>query len=63
MAGIEDGVVAGVLRGPVPAVGLGVEAGPVPVGDGVAAEGFLAGPELGVGLVAEGEPPPDALPP
>ncbi|MFJ4370485.1 hypothetical protein ACIP4S_41040 [Streptomyces chartreusis] len=54
---------AGVLRGPVPVVGLGVEAGPVPVGDAAAAEGFLAGPELGVGLVAEGEPPPDALPP
>jgi hypothetical protein len=59
----------GVLRGVVVGdVGLGVEAGPVPVGEGVPgvlAEGVLAAPELGlglVGLVPDGMLP-DVLPP
>ncbi|MER6424192.1 hypothetical protein [Streptomyces sp. NPDC001137] len=39
-----------VLRGVEDDVGLGVEAGPDPVGDAVA-EVFLAAPELGVGLL------------
>lgn len=55
---------AGVLRGVVGDVGFGVDAGPVPTDDGVPgvlAEGFLAAPELGVGLVAEGVLP-DVLP-
>ncbi|MFE6174426.1 hypothetical protein [Streptomyces sp. NPDC056464] len=56
-----SGVEAGVLRGVVGDVGLGVEAGPVPVAEGVLAEGFLAGPELGFGLVADGVlAPPEA---
>lgn len=56
-----SGVEAGVLRGVVGDVGLGVEAGPVPVAEGVPGvpeEGFLAGPELGFGLVADGVPAP-----
>lgn len=58
-----SGVEAGVLRGVAGEVGLGVEAGPVPVAEGVPGvlvEGFLAGPELGFGLVAEEGPPPEA---
>jgi hypothetical protein len=61
LPGIVD--VGGVLRGAVEDVGLGVEAGPVPVGEdvaGVLAEGVLAAPELGVGLV--GLEPDGALP-
>ncbi|MDC0772184.1 hypothetical protein [Streptomyces sp. HD] len=60
-----SGVEAGVLRGVVGDVGLGVEAGPVPVAEGVPgvpAEGFLAGPELGFGLVADGVPAPPEVP-
>ncbi|RDS62759.1 hypothetical protein DWC19_25280 [Streptomyces sp. M7] len=55
-----SGVGAGVLRGTVGDVGRGVEAGPVPAAGavpGVPEEGFLAGPELGCGLVADGLPP------
>lgn len=60
---VAPGVEAGVLRGVVGDVGLGVEAGPVPVVEGVPGvlvEGFLAGPELGLGLVAEEGPLPEA---
>ncbi|WP_405589897.1 hypothetical protein [Streptomyces sp. NBC_01092] len=52
-----SGVGVGVLRGVVGDVALGVDAGPVPVVDGVPAEGFLAGPEPGFGLVADVLPP------
>ncbi len=58
-----SGVGAGALRGVVGDVGIGVDAGPVPVAEGVTgvpAEGFLAGPEAGFGLVAD-EVPPEPL--
>ncbi|MEV7448414.1 hypothetical protein [Streptomyces nigra] len=61
VAGVRpSGVGAGVLRGTVGDVGRGVEAGPVPAAGavpGVPEEGFLAGPELGCGLVVDGLPP------
>ncbi|WP_159039091.1 hypothetical protein [Streptomyces sp. JHA19] len=64
VAGVRpSGVGAGVLRGTVGDVGRGVEAGPVPAAGavpGVPEEGFLAGPELGCGLVADGLPPDGA---
>ncbi|MET9966851.1 hypothetical protein ABZZ80_13280 [Streptomyces sp. NPDC006356] len=60
---VVPGVEAGVLRGVTGDVGLGVEAGPVPEGvPGVPAEGFLAGPELGFGLVADEVPAPPEAP-
>lgn len=61
VAGVRpSGAGAGVLRGTVGDVGRGVEAGPVPAAGavpGVLEEGFLAGPELGWGLVVDGLPP------
>ncbi|WP_158693119.1 hypothetical protein [Streptomyces viridochromogenes] len=59
LSGVGVGVLRGVV-GVVGVVGLGVDAGPVPVAEGVPAAGFLAGPELGFGLVAD-EVPPEVL--
>ncbi|MGW1162597.1 hypothetical protein ACWD5Q_29285 [Streptomyces sp. NPDC002513] len=46
-----SGIAARGVRGVVEDVGLGVDAGPVPVAAGVVEEGFLVGPGVVVGLV------------